>query len=194
MKILVAYATVHNSSAEVAEFIGRVLRTYDASVEVDVRNVREVTNLADYDVYILGSAIHGGMWLREMSIFTRQNRDQLAKHPAFFWITCIRALEDDGRDYARQYYFDPEIVKALQVRDTAVFTGKLRTDAITREELWYLAAHYDGRQTPGIIKDDFRDWGTIAAWAHSIAKNIGLRPVFQAAQETNPGTISAVKW
>jgi menaquinone-dependent protoporphyrinogen oxidase len=192
MKILVAYATAHGSTGEVAEFIARTLHTYN--VEVDAKNVQDVGNLTDYDAYILGSAVHGSLWLKEMSVFTRRNQVQLARNPAYFWITCIRALEDDGRDYAQKYYFDPEILKAIQVRSTAVFTGKLRTDAITRHEVWYLAAHYDGRQIPGIINDDFRNWQEIAAWANSVAKDLGLSPVFEPVAGTKPDTIKSVQW
>jgi menaquinone-dependent protoporphyrinogen oxidase len=192
MKILMAYATAHGSTGEVAEFIARTLRTYN--VDVDVKNVTDLASLPEYDAYILGSAIHGSMWLREMSVFARHNQNQLARKPAYFWVTCIRALEDDGREYAKQYYFDPEILKTIQVRDTAVFTGKLRTDAISRAEVWYLASHYDGHQTPGIINDDFRNWQEIAAWANGVAKDLGLKPVFEPASEAEPDAIKAVHW
>lgn len=192
MKILVTYATTHGSTAEVAEFMARTLRTYN--VEVEVKNVKEVESLTEYDAYILGSAIHGGLWLREMSVFTRRNREQLGSHPAYFWVTCIRALEEDGRDYAQKYYFDPEILKALQVRLTGVFTGKLRTDAISHDELWYLASHYDGRQIPGIIKDDFRDWADIAAWTAKVAKDLRLEPVFEPVSAPGQEPTKAVQW
>jgi menaquinone-dependent protoporphyrinogen oxidase len=192
MKILVAYATAHGSTGEVAEFIARTLRTY--SVEVDVKNVQAITKLDEYDAYVMGSAIHGSMWLREMTLFTRRNLEQLARHPAYFWVTCIRALEEDGREYARKYYFDPETLKALQMRDTAVFTGKLRTDAITRQEVWYLASHYDGRQTAGILNDDFRNWQEIAAWANRVAQDLGLSPRFDTVEGTQPDAIKAAHW
>jgi menaquinone-dependent protoporphyrinogen oxidase len=192
MKILVAYATAHGSTGEVAEFIARTLRTYN--VEVEVKNVQDVQSLTEYDAYILGSAIHGGMWLREMSVFTRRNKEQLARNPAYFWVTCIRALEEDGQEYAAKYYFDPEILQAIQVRSTAVFTGKLRTDAISRDEAWYLASHYDGRQTPGIINDDFRDWNAIAGWANSVAADLHLQPVFEPVRSQTRDQITSAHW
>jgi menaquinone-dependent protoporphyrinogen oxidase len=177
MKILVAYASVHGSTGEVAGFMGRMLRAY--SVEVDVKNIKDVENIADYDACVLGSAIHGGLWLREMSVFTRRSSDRLAQKPCYFWVTCIRALEEDGLEYALTNYFDHQILEVIHARNIAVFTGKLRTDAITRQELWYLASHYDGTQVPGIIKDDFRDWEAIAAWTNGIAKDLHLKPVFE---------------
>jgi menaquinone-dependent protoporphyrinogen oxidase len=181
MKILVAFASVHGSTGEVAEFMGRILRTYN--VEAEVKNVKDIQSVAGYDAFVLGSAIHGGMWLHEMSLFTRRLRHELAQRPVYCWITCIRALEADGREHALKYYFDPEILQEIQMRSTAVFTGKLRTDAITRQELWYLASHYDGAQTPGIIRDDFRDWEAIAAWTNSVAKDLMLKPVFEKLEQ-----------
>jgi menaquinone-dependent protoporphyrinogen oxidase len=177
MKILVAYASAHGSTREIAEFIGRILSIYDA--EVTVADVSNVQSVDDYDLYVLGSAIHGGLWLHEMLAFTARFAAQLAQKPTYFWITCIRALEVSGREHALKYYVDHKALQAFDVRDVAVFTGKLNTDVITRQEQWYLAANYDGKLMPGSLKHDFRDWQAIAAWAHGIAKGMNLEPSFE---------------
>lgn len=177
MKILVAYASAHGSTREIGEFIGRILGVYDA--EVTIANVSDVQSLDDYDVYVLGSAIHGGLWLHEMSAFTDRFAKPLAQKPIYFWITCIRALEASGREHALKYYIDHKALQSFDMRDIAVFTGKLYADAITRQEQWYLAANYDGKILPGNIKHDFRDWPVIAAWAHQIAKDLHLQPAFE---------------
>src|SRR3954464_821714 len=98
MKILVAYASAHGSTKDVAEFIGRVLATYNA--EVTVANVVDVQSVEGYDAYVLGSAIHASLWLQEMCTFTDRFEDSLARKPMFFWVSCIRALEEDGRAHA----------------------------------------------------------------------------------------------
>lgn len=181
MKILVAYASMHGSTQEVAEFIGRVLRTYNA--DVDVADVRSIKRVNEYDTYILGSAIEGGTWLHEMLQFFEQFNSQLYHKPLFFWITCIRALETDGYEHAMKYYFDHKILEEFNLKDTAVFPGKLKLDAITGEEQWYLASHYDGKKPPMMEKDDFRNWEAIAAWANHIAKDLELTPSFSAIIE-----------
>ena len=177
MRILVAYASVHGSTRDVAQFIGRVFSIYD--VEVTVADVKDVQSIDGYDAYVLGSAIHGGLWLQEMCAFTDRFADQLAQKPSYFWITCIRALEADGYEHALKYYVDHNTLRTITVRDIAVFTGKLNTDAITRQEQWYLASNYDGKLTPGTIKHDYRDWEAIAAWVNSVAKELQLNPVFE---------------
>lgn len=177
MKILIAYASAHGSTKEIAAFIGRLFSAYN--VEATVANVTDINSVDGYDAYVLGSAIHGGLWLQEMCNFTDHFARQLASKPSFFWITCIRALETDGYEHALKYYVDHNTLQALNVRDVAVFTGKLNTDAITRQEQWYLVSNYDGRMTAGNINNDFRDWQAIAAWAISIAKDLQLVPAFE---------------
>lgn len=183
MKILVAYASTHGSTREVADFIGRVLKTYN--VEVDVEDVRTIKSVNQYDAYVLGSAIEGGTWLQAMMKFFDQFGSQFAQKPMYFWITCIRALEDEGYEHALKYYFDHKTLSAFNLRSTAVFTGKLKIEAITRQEQWYLASHYDGKQTPTMFKNDFRDWEAIAVWANKMAKDLLLEPSFASAANFN---------
>ena len=105
--------------------------------------------------------------------------------PTFFWVSCIRALEKDGLNHALRYYFDYKLMEAFNVRLFAVFSGKLATNAITRQEQWFLVANYDGKLTPGNINDDYRDWQAISTWANQIAGDLELVPQFQTLQPTH---------
>lgn len=176
MKILVAYASKHGSTRETAEFMGRVLKAY--SVEVDIMDVRDVQSVSGYDVTIIGSAIYGGMWLQEMSLFIEKFSAELAAKPLFFFITCIRALEPDGREHAEKYYINHKALEGFDLRDVAVLTGKLNTSAIDRKEQWYLVANYDGKLTSANVNEDFRDWQAIATWVSGIAKELHFAPSF----------------
>ncbi|MBI1256687.1 MAG: hypothetical protein GC204_04395 [Chloroflexi bacterium] len=179
MKILVAYASAHGSTKEVAEFIGRLLHAYGP--EVTVANVSDIRSVEGYDVFVLGSAIHASLWLQEMCTFVDQFEDKLAQKPLFFWVSCIRSLENDGRAHARKYYFDYKTLDSFDLREVTVFNGKLDTSTITRAEQWFLVANYDGKLSTGNIKQDYRDWQTIAAWANHIADELDLVPTFTAA-------------
>lgn len=180
MKILVAYASAHGSTKEMAQFMGRVLSTYNA--EVTVANVVDIASVEPYDVYVLGSAVHASLWLQDMCTFVDRFEASLVEKPMFFWVSCIRALEEDGRKHALKYYFDYKTLEAFNVREVAVFTGKLDSAAISRQEQWFLAANYDGKIAPGNLRNDHRDWQAIAAWANEIAKNLELTPVFDSIQ------------
>ncbi len=169
-KILIGYASAHGSTSEVAEFIGKVFQEHD--FDVTVRSVDDVAAVSAYDAYILGSAIHAGMWLRPMSVFFEKFEDQMAGKPVYFFMTCIRVLEPDGTQHALANYVHHETMEKLAVRDIGVFAGKLTWDEIDLQERWMLSLRYDGMVVPGVRNDDFRDWGAIRAWAMNVCAEL----------------------
>jgi menaquinone-dependent protoporphyrinogen oxidase len=181
MKILVVYASVHGSTQEVAEFTGRILSAYGA--DVTVADARDILDISAYDAIVMGSAIHGGLWVHEMREFVDRFEKSVGDKPVYFFITCIRALEADGYAHAKAYYVDHETLRSFNLRDVTVFTGKLRTDAIDRNEAWYLASNYDGNIVPGVLRDDFRDWTAITTWASNVAKDLKMVPSFEPVPE-----------
>ena len=90
MNVLVAYASQHGSTGEVAQFIGDVLKEHD--INVTVMPVEQVQSVADYDAFVLGSPIYGGMWLTGLSQFIEKFKVELAAKPVHLWIMCIRVL------------------------------------------------------------------------------------------------------
>src|SRR3954447_17805409 len=60
MKILVAYASEHGATREIAEHIGRALG--DAGLDVDVRDADDVNDVAPYDAAVIGSAVYMRPW------------------------------------------------------------------------------------------------------------------------------------
>jgi menaquinone-dependent protoporphyrinogen oxidase len=163
MKILVAYATGHGSTAEVAEFIADVLKAHDAA-EVVVSSVELVESVDGYDAFVLGSPIYGGMWRSEFSQFLEKYKSQLATKPVYLWITCIRILETGGREYALQEYVHHPTLQAIGMREVEVFAGKLILSEIDWNERWTLAARYEGESLPGSRDDDYRNWNEIRSW------------------------------
>src|SRR6185503_10360765 len=61
MKVLVAYASKHGGTAEIAEAIAAQLR--ERGLDVDERPVAEAT-LGDHDAVVLGSAVFVGSWMK----------------------------------------------------------------------------------------------------------------------------------
>lgn len=170
MKILVAYATAHGSTAEIAQFIGKVLS--EREFDVTVKNVIEVESVDGYDAFVVGSPIHGGMWLTEMSRFLDRFLEALHDRPLYFFITCIRVLEEDGYHHSITNYVNQQVLKDLDVQDLTAFAGKLEMNAVNWEDRWTLAARYDGTGMPGSYNNDFRNWNTIRAWAMRVADNL----------------------
>jgi menaquinone-dependent protoporphyrinogen oxidase len=69
MSTLVAYASKHGSTAEIAERIGDSLRR--VGHEAQVLPVSAVTDPIDFEAMVLGSAVYMGHWMKEAANFVR---------------------------------------------------------------------------------------------------------------------------
>lgn len=177
MKVLVAYASAHGSTAEIAHFMKRILEAYD--LEVDVANVEETESVDGYDAYILGSAVHGGMWLPSLSGFIQKFGAAMKSQPVYLFITCVRVMDEGGRDHVLKYYVYDDALNDLGVQKEhiGIFAGLLDYGNIDGNEQWLLASLYDGDTPPGTRQDDYRDWVAISSWTGEVALLMGARPV-----------------
>ena len=85
-QILVAYATMAGSTADVAQAVAEGLAS--DGVQVDVLLLSEVTNLAAYDGVVLGAPMIMG-WHRGALRFLRNNRGVFQRIPLAVFITCM---------------------------------------------------------------------------------------------------------
>jgi menaquinone-dependent protoporphyrinogen IX oxidase len=112
------------------------------------------------------------MWLPAMEEFARRFRHELAEKPVYLWLSCIRVLEQYGEQHVREHYLNPEVTKRMNLKDIAIFPGKLLLDETDWNERWTLAARYDGNTWPSGFDGDFRDWKAIDQWAAAIAASL----------------------
>lgn len=158
--ILVAYASKHGSTREIAEVIAEQLRL--AHLTVDLRDVAELKGVNGYDAVILGSAIYAGNWLSEAKRFAERHRAALSRLP--LWLFSSGPLGDDPKPHE-----DPkklaESLGPVFVRDHRVFVGKLDEDTVGLGERLIMKAV---RAPYG----DFRDWDAIHNWAQDIAREL----------------------
>lgn len=174
MKVLVAYATAHGSTTEVAERMAEIFQEND--LIVDVENVENIQSVAGYDAYVIGTAIHAGNWLKEAHKFVVDFADELALKPSYCWVTCIRILESRGYDWVLNNYMPPWLVTTLDIRELTAFSGKLALEEVSLDEEWTLAIKYDGQRSARDHDGDYRDWNIIRDWSESIAKKIKALP------------------
>src|SRR3954449_8839298 len=100
MNVLVAVASKHGSTREIAEAIAGELRSM--GIDADLRGVGDVESIAGYDALILGSALYMGNWLADAKDFANRFAGCLGTRPVWVfssgprratplaWMTCWR--------------------------------------------------------------------------------------------------------
>lgn len=161
-KILVAYATKHGATAEIASKIGEVLR--QAGLQAEVSPVKEVKNLADYKAVILGSAVYIGAWRKEAVQFLKANQQALAERAVWVFSSGPTG-EGDPNELLKGWRYPPAqqpLVDSIHPRGITVFHGNLDVKKLNALEKWLI-------KNVKAQTGDFRDWNAITAWATSIA-------------------------
>jgi len=160
VKILIAAASKHGATAQIATAIADELRV--AGAEVDVHEPEQVTDLAGYDATILGSAVYMGRWMPTARALLARSEVQLRTMPV--WLFSSGPLSDslqprDGGEAVA------ETATRIGARGSAVFAGQL-----SRERL-----HVAERAVTFLVRaryGDYREWAAIRAWARSIAAEL----------------------
>ena len=161
-KILVTYASVQGSTAEVAQAIARTLQQQQRA-EVDVLPVAAVRDVAPYDAVVVGSAVRGGRWLPEAVHFVAQHRAALQGRPVAYFLVCLTLREDTPANRSRALDFlEPVLAAVPEVAPVAVGMFAGRFDPRQLSFVQRLSLRLRGAGVPG---GDFRDWGTIREWA-----------------------------
>jgi len=172
MPILIAYATSHGSTREIADRIAS--RLHADGFAVDCRSVDHVFSVENYSAVILGSSVNGTKWLVDAQKFLDVEAMGLQMKPTWtFSVGMSRAIKGSKwvRDRAvrreSQDIGDTISRKLPKVRDHHLFAGK-----------------DDGSDMSGPMKfvsscvgkrfGDYRDWNEIDEWADVIAKELKL--------------------
>jgi menaquinone-dependent protoporphyrinogen oxidase len=172
MSILVAYASKHGATVEIAERIAESLR--EAGQDADARPVHEAGDLDDYEGFVLGSATYMGHWLKEAVAFVATNREVLAKRPVWLFSSGplgTEATDAKGVDLrtSAEPKELPEFQETIHPRDHHVFYGVLDPGKLTFTER-------SMRRLPAaraiLPEGDFRDWDEIQDWAYGIAQEM----------------------
>lgn len=163
--ILVAYATKHQSTQEIATFIGDILR--NQQLDVEVLNIDHVHDLDNYSAVVIGSAVYMGHWLKSATNFLRCYQKQLAKVPV--WIFSTGPTGEGRPDDLSDGFLVPENIHEplmyIRPRHVILFHGRLDKAQLGIGE----------RMMVNAVKaplGDFRDWNMIRAWANRIVAEL----------------------
>ncbi|MER8010219.1 MULTISPECIES: flavodoxin domain-containing protein [unclassified Streptomyces] len=163
MTVLVAYATAHGSTREIAHRIASRMRT--EGVEVDVRAVEAVADMNGYDAFVVGSAVHDQKWLAEARSFVRQGIAAPGSRPVWlFSVGMPGALRGPwkGLMYKEVPVIEADLAVPFSARGHRLFSGVIRPEHLSRR----------GRllfRLMGCRYGDHRDWDEIDGWAEQIA-------------------------
>ena len=161
MTVLVAYASKHGSTQEIAERIAEKLR--QLGKEAETRSVDEVSDPESYEAFVIGSAIYYGSWLKEATEWVRRNQAVLAARPV--WLFSSGPLGTEVKDAEPQPKELADVWETIGPRDQRIFFGALEHSRLSFAERMMVKAV---RAPEG----DFRDWQAIEAWAASIARDL----------------------
>ncbi len=159
-RVLVAYATRHGSTGEIAEVIGAALRTDD--LFADVRPAGDVGDLSPYPAVIVGSALYLLRWHLDAVAFLHAHERALASRDV--WL------------------FDSGPLDHSAATRPAVLPGPVQTlaDRIGIRGHVTFGGRFDP-ETAGVVEHlitlsgaagDFRDPDRIRAWAREVAAQV----------------------
>ena len=170
MSILVAYASKHGATREIAERIAESLRA--AGQPANARPVQEAGDLDDYEGFVIGSATHSTHWLKDATAFVMGNRELLAQRPVWLFSSGpLGAEATDAKAGDLSAAVEPTEIRgffqaAIHPRDHRVFFGALDPGRLSLSGWSCL----EGPATRAILPEgDFRNWAQIEEWAEGIA-------------------------
>ena len=153
--ILVAYATKHGSTREVAEAIAETLREHGLAVET--LPAARVVDVSPYAGVVVGGALYMGRWHPDAVEFLEQFCHALSATPLAIFGMGPRTMEEHDAEGSRT-----QLLKALaNVPEidpcaVAVFGGVIDPHTL----------HFPFSRMPA---SDARDWNAIRAWATDFA-------------------------
>jgi menaquinone-dependent protoporphyrinogen oxidase len=155
-RVLVAYASKHGATAEIAAAIADQLTAADH--DADCLPAEAVDELAGYDAVVLGSGVYMKRWLKPARHLL--HRRELGERPLWLFSSGPCGTDPDPS------WAEPRSIrtaaKRLEARDHTVFGGRLPLEPSNFMERGMLNA------TPPEHRD-LRDWDEIRGWAAQIA-------------------------
>lgn len=159
--VLVAYATKHGSTREVAADVARVIR--QSGMEVEIRPAREVKNLEPYRAVVLGGALYMGRWHKDARKLIKRHSAKLESLPLAVFAMGPKEITPEALERA-----NAELARAL---------------AETLDVHPYSTAIFGGVIDPGKLRfpfnrmpaGDARDWDAIQKWAEEVVRGLPAR-------------------
>jgi menaquinone-dependent protoporphyrinogen oxidase len=156
--ILIAYATKHGSTREVADSLADALREHD--LEVTTLPAARVNDLSPYDAVVVGGSLYTGRWHPDAFDFLKRHLGVLETMPVAVFAMGPRTME--AQDVAQsRAQLDHALAKVPGVDPFAVtiFGGVLDPRKL----------RFPFNRMPA---SDARDWNAVHTWAADVAHDL----------------------
>jgi menaquinone-dependent protoporphyrinogen oxidase len=171
MKVLIAYGSRLGATEGIAERIGEVLRA--DGLTVSVQPAAGAGPIEDYEAAIVGGGIYAGHWHKSVKEFVDDNAGALGNMPVWLFSSGPvgqRATESVPIDAVEV----AGMAARIHARGHTVFLGALDRSRVDTSDLSGLERLVTRTFLP---QGDWRDWSTIEAWAHAIARELISAPL-----------------
>ena len=157
-EILIAYATKHGSTHEVAEAIAGWLA--EAGVETHTLPASRVHDLDEFDAVVLGAPLYMGRWHGDARAFVRRHREALAAKP--FAVFALGPLEDTEAQWRGARAQLDKALSGVSPVAVGLFGGTIVPETL----------HFPFST---MAAGDLRDWDDIREWAATLPELLGIR-------------------
>jgi menaquinone-dependent protoporphyrinogen oxidase len=159
--ILVAYATRHGSTQEVAETIAATLR--EGGLALVCQPLKQVRTLEGYAAVVIGAPLYMFRWHGDAKRFLSRHRQDLLTRPVA--VFALGPFHEDAKEFQdARGQLDKELANFPWFKPVAIeiFGGKFDPMALRFPYNLIPAL----KQMPA---SDIRDWAAIRAWASGLA-------------------------
>lgn len=188
--ILLAYASQYGSTAEISNAIAEALQ----ELQVEVKSVRDVQDVSNYEAVIVGGPMILG-WHHDAMNFLQQHRDALRQKPVAYFVVCVSFTRPAyGEVQGVPLYLDPDLGQPPKREDKLSFREK-RTTAetyigpalnkfpeIKPISIAFFGGVVDNSKLSFIAKifvrfigakeGDYRNWEAIRGWGVELASKL----------------------
>ncbi|HEX5901233.1 MAG TPA: flavodoxin domain-containing protein [Solirubrobacteraceae bacterium] len=174
--VLVAYASKHEATAEIAQRIAAAMR--EAGCAAEARPASEVRDLSGYRAVVLGSAVYANRWRPAARTFARRHVRALRDMPV--WLFSSGPLGSvDEHPTAPMPPLAERLMARLDARECVMFGGRVPLDPGNFIE------RAMAKNTPP-ERSDARDWPAIEAWARGVAAQLDAEAQLPSGGRTAP--------
>jgi menaquinone-dependent protoporphyrinogen oxidase len=154
-RVLVAHASRHGSTQEVAEAVAGTLRT--RGLAVDVLPAAGVAHLRQYSAVVLGGALYAGRLHKDARRLLARHRDALAARTLAVFALGPKTLDAESVASSRAQL--DRALTGVEPAFVAIFGGVIRPEAL----------RFPLNRIPAV---DARDWDAIERWANEVADGV----------------------